>query len=237
MTQDQPRIVVVTGANRGIGRELVRQLYVRGDTAVLGSRDLIKGRDAADEITATAGSGQVVALRMDVTDPSALRAAAGELGERLGRVDVLVNNAAILYDTWQKPATADLDVVRSALETNLFGAWQTTQALLPLLTSGRSPRIVNVSSESGSLTSMGDATPAYSISKAALNALTRQLAAELATDGILVNSVCPGWIATDMGGPGGGPIADGAASVLWAADLPDDGPTGGFFRHGKPLPW
>ncbi|MEU8074913.1 SDR family NAD(P)-dependent oxidoreductase [Catellatospora citrea] len=237
MTQDQPRIVVVTGANRGIGRELVRQLYARGDTAVLGSRDLAKGRDAADEITATAGSGQVVALRMDVTDPSALRAAAAELGERFGRVDVLINNAAILYDTWQKPATADLDVVRSALETNLFGAWQTTQALLPLLRSARSPRVVNVSSESGSLTSMGDATPAYSISKAALNALTRQLAAELATDGILVNSVCPGWIATDMGGPGGGPAADGAASVLWAADLPDDGPTGGFFRHGKPLPW
>ncbi len=228
---------MVTGANRGIGHEVVRQLYARGDTAVLGSRDLAKGLSAAEELTAATGPGQVVALRLDVTDPIALRAAAAELGERFGRVDVLINNAAILYDTWQTPTSADLDVVRSALETNLFGAWQTALALLPLLKAGHSPRIVNVSSESGSLTRMGDATPAYSVSKAALNALTRQLAAGLAADGILVNSVCPGWIATDMGGSGGGPIADGAASVLWAADLPDDGPTGGFFRHGNPLPW
>jgi NAD(P)-dependent dehydrogenase (short-subunit alcohol dehydrogenase family) len=110
-------------------------------------------------------------------------------------------------------------------------------ALLPLLRRGQHRRIVNVSSESGSLASMGGGTPAYSVTKAALNALTRILAAELRPDGILVNAVCPGWVATDMGGPGGRPVADGAASVLWAVDLPDDGPTGGFFRDGQPLPW
>lgn len=232
------RIVVVTGANRGIGREIVRQLYTRGDTVVLGARDQDKGRQAAEELTAAATSpGQVVPMRLDVTDPANLRAAAAEVGERFGRLDVLVNNAAVLYDTWQTAEDADLDSVRAALETNLLGAWQTTQAMLPLLRVGVRPRIVNVSSEGGSLASMGGGTPAYGVSKAALNALTRKLAAELAPGGILVNAVCPGWIATDMGGPGGGPVDEGAASVLWAVDLPETGPTGGFFRHGKPLPW
>ncbi len=128
-------------------------------------------------------------------------------------------------------------MVREALETNLFGAWQAVQALLPLLRASGHGRVVNVSSESGSLAGMGGGTPAYSVSKAALNALTRMLAAELRRDRILVNSVCPGWVATDMGGPGGRPVADGAASVLWAVDLPDRGPTGGFFRDGRPVPW
>lgn len=228
---------MVTGANRGIGREVARQLYARGDTVVLGSRDLARGRQAAEELAAAQPGGQVIPLRMDVTDPAALRAAAAAIGERFQRVDVLVNNAAILYDTWQTALTADLDTVRAALETNVLGAWQTTLALLPLLRVGRGPRIVNVSSEAGSLETMGGGTPAYAVSKTALNALTRKLAAELATSGILVNAVCPGWIATDMGGPGGRPVAEGAAGVLWAIDLPENGPTGGFFRHGVALPW
>ena len=126
---------------------------------------------------------------------------------------------------------------RQALDTNLLGAWRAVHAVLPLLRRSAHARIVNVSSESGSLASMGAGTPAYHVSKAALNALTRTLAAELGTDGILVNAVCPGWVATDMGGPGGRPVRDGAASVRWAATLPDDGPTGGFFRDGRPVPW
>jgi len=119
---------------------------------------------------------------------------------------------------------------------NLLGAWRTVQAVLALLRRSGRGRIVNVSSEGGSLASMGAGTPAYSVAKAALNAMTRILAAELRHDRV-VNAVCPGWVATDMGAAGGRPVAEGAASALWAADLPDDGPTGGFFRDGRALPW
>jgi NAD(P)-dependent dehydrogenase (short-subunit alcohol dehydrogenase family) len=229
-------IALVTGANRGIGLEVVRQLAQRGFTAVLGSRDVEKGRAAADALAADGVQG-VEARRLDVDDGDAVRELAGELDGEFGSLDVLVNNAAILYDTWQRGVDADLEVVHRALETNLFGAWRTTQACLPLLRRSAHGRIVNVSSGSGSLNWMGAGTPAYSVSKAALNALTRILAAELRRDGILVNSVCPGWVATDMGGPGGRPVEQGAASVMWAVLLPDDGPTGGFFRDGRPVAW
>jgi NAD(P)-dependent dehydrogenase (short-subunit alcohol dehydrogenase family) len=226
-------IALVTGANRGIGLEVVRQLAARGFTAVLGSRDLEKGRAAAEGL----GDLDVDTRRLDVADPDSVRELAGELEEAYGRLDVLVNNAAIHYDTWQRGVDADLDLVHEALETNLFGAWRTTQACLPLLRRSQHGRIVNVSSGSGSLSSMGAGTPAYSVSKAALNALTRILAAELRGDGILVNAVCPGWVATDMGGPGGRPVEEGAASVMWGVLLPDDGPTGGFYRDGRRVEW
>jgi NAD(P)-dependent dehydrogenase (short-subunit alcohol dehydrogenase family) len=227
------RVAVVTGANRGIGLAVVRALAAAGDTVVLGSRDVAVGQRA----TPASAAGEVLVRRLDVTEPATLTALADELGARFGRVEVLVNNAAIHYDTWQSATDADLHIVREALETNLLGAWQTTQALLPLLRASGHGRIVNVSSEGGSLASMGGGIPAYRASKAALNALTRMLAAELRADGVLVNSVCPGWVATDMGGPGGRPVEEGAASVLWAVDLPDDGPTGGFFRDGRPVPF
>jgi NAD(P)-dependent dehydrogenase (short-subunit alcohol dehydrogenase family) len=226
-------IALVTGANRGIGLEVVRQLAERGFTAVLGSRDLEKGRAAAEGL----GDLDVDTRRLDVADPDSVRELAGELEEAYGRLDVLVNNAAIHYDPWQRGVDADLDLVHEALETNLFGAWRTTQACLPLLRRSQHGRIVNVSSGSGSLSSMGAGTPAYSVSKAALNALTRILAAELRGDGILVNAVCPGWVATDMGGPGGRPVEEGAASVMWGVLLPDDGPTGGFYRDGRRVEW
>jgi NAD(P)-dependent dehydrogenase (short-subunit alcohol dehydrogenase family) len=229
-------IALVTGANRGIGLEVVRQLAERGFTAVLGSRDLAKGRAAADALAAQGVRG-VEARRLDVDDDDSVRELARELERDFGRLDVLVNNAAILYDTWQRGTDADLDVVHQALETNLFGAWRTAKACLPLLRRADHGRIVNVSSGGGSLSGMGAGTPAYSVSKAALNALTRILGAELRGDGILVNSVCPGWVATDMGGPGGRPVEQGAASVMWAVLLPDGGPTGGFFRDGKPVDW
>lgn len=229
------RIAVVTGANRGIGLEVARQLGAAGDTVVLGSRDVDAGRSAARPLT-DAGYDVHVA-RLDVTDQSTLGALAADLADHYGRLDILINNAAIHYDTWQGAAGADLAVVAEALDTNLLGAWRTVNTFLPLLRAGRHGRIVNVSSESGSLASMGGGTPAYSASKAALNALTRMLAAELNPDDILVNSICPGWVATDMGGAGGRPVADGAASIVWAVDLPDGGPTGGFYRDGRPVPF
>jgi NAD(P)-dependent dehydrogenase (short-subunit alcohol dehydrogenase family) len=220
------RVALVTGANRGIGLAVAEGLAERGFHTVLTARD----RDAAAR-AAAAIDGDVVPRRLDVTDPASIADVAAELE----RLDVLVNNAGILYDTWQRPSDADLGQAREALEVNVLGAWRTTQAMLPLM--GEGGRIVNVSSGSGSLTGMGPGTPAYGVSKAALNALTIKLAGELRGRGILVNAVCPGWVATDMGGAGGRPVREGAASVLWAVDLPDDGPTGGFFRDGRVVPW
>jgi NAD(P)-dependent dehydrogenase (short-subunit alcohol dehydrogenase family) len=217
-------IAVITGANRGIGLEVARQLAARGDTAVLTARDPAKAQAAAEQVSARAA-------QLDVTDPDSV----ARFAQSVGEVDALVNNAAINYDTWERATTADLDVVRGTLDTNLLGAWRTTQALLPQLSRSEHPRIVNVSSGSGQLSDMGGGTPAYRVSKTALNALTRMLAAELPR--ARVNSVCPGWVATDMGGAGGRPVSDGAKSVIWAIDVPDDGPTGGFFRDGQRLPW
>ncbi|WP_367319349.1 SDR family oxidoreductase [Streptomyces sp. HUAS ZL42] len=227
-------VAVVTGANRGLGYEVVRQLAERGHRVVLGSRDLEKGRAAAAQLDP--GGRWVTAVQLDVADEASVVAMAEWVTRHLGRADVLVNNAAILYDTWARARTADLDEVRRALDTNLFGAWQVTQALLPLLERSPHPRVVNVSSEGGSLAGMTGGTPAYSVSKAALNALTRLLAGELRGHGVLVNAVCPGWTATDMGG-GGRPVPEGAVGIVWAATLPDGGPTGGFFRDGEPLLW
>jgi NAD(P)-dependent dehydrogenase (short-subunit alcohol dehydrogenase family) len=233
VADDRP-VAVVTGGNRGIGRDVARQLAEQGYVVVLGARDEVKGQRAARELDPTGG--RIVPCRLDVADAEVVRAAAGWIDDRFGRVDVLVNNAAIDYDTDQWAVTADLDRVRRAMETNLYGAWAMVQAVLPLLRESPHPRIVNVSSQSGSVSEMTGGTPAYSVSKAALNALTRLLAGELRRDRILVNAVCPGWTATDMGG-GGRPVAEGAASVVWAVLLPDDGPTGGFFRDGRPLTW
>jgi NAD(P)-dependent dehydrogenase (short-subunit alcohol dehydrogenase family) len=216
-------IALVTGGNRGIGLEVCRQLARGGHEVILGSRDRAKGEQVANGLRV---------VELDVADDESVRRAAAEIDA----LDVLVNNAAILYDTWARASSADLQEAHTALETNLFGAWRTTLAFLPQLRRSAHPRVVNVSSESGSLTGMSGGTPAYSVSKAALNALTRVLAQELRRDGILVNAVCPGWTDTDMG-QGGRPVAQGAASVIWAAELGDDGPTGGFFRDGRPLDW
>ncbi|MEU7027984.1 SDR family oxidoreductase [Streptomyces sp. NPDC046275] len=229
-------VSLVTGGNRGIGRETARQLAALGHTVLLSAR---RPQDAERAVADLAPGlpGTLLPCRLDVTDADDVRALARRVEGEFGRLDVLVNNAAINYDTAQRAVSADLDDVRRTLETNLFGAWQTAQNFLPLLRRSRHPRIVNVSSESGSLEHMGGGTPAYGVSKAALNALTRKLADELRAERILVNAVCPGWIATDMGGQGGDPVDQGAASVVWAATLPDSGPTGGFFRKGAPLPW
>src|ERR671939_476781 len=219
----EDRIALVTGANRGIGLEVVRQLAARGFTTILGARDARKGEAAAGSLKA--GGLGVIPFPLDVTDGQSVEAARLFVDERLGRLDVLVNNAAILYDTWQRAENANLETVREAFETNTLGAWRVAQAFVPLLRKSRHARIVNVSSESGSLAVMGWGTPAYSVSKVALNALTRMLADELRSSGILVNSVCPGWVATEMGGPNAPrTVEEGAASVVWAVTLLDTGP-------------
>ncbi len=223
-------IALVTGANRGIGFEVCRQLSESGMRVLLAARDPAKGEAAARTL---AREGLAVeAVSLDVMEAASIR----ELHPRLATVDALVNNAGVDYDTDQTALSADLNRVRKAFETNLFGAWSLAQAVAPGMRDRGWGRIVNVSSGAGSLASMGRGPPGYSASKAALNALTRLLAGELSGSGVLVNSVCPGWVATDMGG-GGRPVRDGAAGVIWAVTLPDGGPTGGFFRDGRPAAW
>ncbi len=181
---------------------------------------------------------EVLPRRLDVSDDESVKGLAENVESEFGRLDVLVNNAGTLYDTWQRALGADLDVVREALETNTFGPWRTCRAFVPLIQRSERGRIVNVSSGAVSLSRMSGArTPAYNVSKVSLNAFTRMLAAELRGSGILVNAVDPGWTATDMGEHGGRSVEEGAAGVVWAATLPEDGPTGGFFYDGEPEAW
>jgi NAD(P)-dependent dehydrogenase (short-subunit alcohol dehydrogenase family) len=230
------KVALVTGANRGLGLEVARQLALRGFTTILGARDAQKGERAASSLRQSGL--KIIPVQLDVTGQESIDAARHLVEERFGKLDVLVNNAGILYDEWQRAENANLDTVHEAFETNTLGAWRMCQTFIPLLRRSEHPRIVNVSSESGSLTVMGGGTPAYSVSKAALNALTRMLADELRAAHILVNSICPGWVATEMGGPAAPrTVEEGAASVMWAVELPDDGPTGGFFRDGETLAW
>ncbi|HEY2191567.1 MAG TPA: SDR family NAD(P)-dependent oxidoreductase [Actinomycetospora sp.] len=221
----------MTGANRGIGLEVVRRLAERGWSVVLGSRDVDRGREAAR------GLDGVVVHALDVADPASVQALADRVRDEHGGLDVLVNNAGIHYDTWQDAVHADLEVVSEAMRVNVLGAWRMVVACADLLRPGA--RVVNVSSGAGSFgeTAGGGGVPAYAVSKAALDMLTVKLAADLRSHGVLVNAVCPGWVATDMGGAGGRPLAAGAASVLYAVDLPPGGPTGTFTRDGAPVPW
>lgn len=243
--QRTSRIALVTGANRGIGWEVCRQLAQQpGMIVLLGARDKNKGEAVARELTGAGG--EVRAQQIDVTDAASVTRLAAEIEAEWGRLDVLVNNAAGFVDWTETASGADLDATRVLLETNLLGPWRLFQAFLPLLRNSAHGRIVNVSSGAGShgetafgLGTNHGAAASYGISKAALNALTAKQAAELEGSNILVDAVCPGLTATAPGmeAMGARLVADGAASVVWAATLEDNGPTGGFFRDGKPLPW
>ena len=205
-----------------------------------GSRPGAGGRGDAHEV-----EGKIHPRALDVSVEASPRALAADLGWALGRVDVLINNAAATPDWSETAGTADLRTARAVMETNLFGPWRVVQAFLPLLRRSRRGRIVNVSSGGGSHEdpqfglAAGPAMASYAVSKAALNALTVKLALELFEDRILVNAVCPGLTATapGMAEVGARPVEEGAASVVWAATLADDGPTGGFFRDGQALGW
>ncbi len=231
------RVAVVTGGNRGIGLEIVRQLARQGVRVVLTARDVAKGEAARARLAA---EGLDVALHaLDVRDGGQARAAAVWVEARFGRLDVLVNNAGVLPDPkGARAATVDPEVLREALETNVVGALAVTQACLPLMRRNGYGRIVNLSSELAQLASMGTGTPAYRVSKAGLNALTRTLAAELAGTNIKVNTMSPGWVRSDMGGPSAPrSLEQGADTAVWLATLPDDGPSGGFFKDRSPIAW
>lgn len=225
---------LVTGANRGLGRETAKQLAEQGHRVLLGIRDAAKGIETEAAFRETGLDAHLVPL--DTGDAASIENAARDIGERFGALDGLINNAAVHYDTWERVDAPDFGVVEEAFAINTLGPWRLAVALLPLLRQSPAGRIVNVSSGSGQLSSMNGETPAYCLSKIALNGLTLMLANALRGDGILVNAVCPGWVATDMGG-GGRPIPEGARGIVWAATLPGDGPTGGFFRDGKPIAW
>jgi len=178
-------------------------------------------------------------VRLDVTDPAQVKAVARDLRDRLGGLDVLVNNAGVLLDPRggrfldSRPATYE-----RTLATNLLGPLLLAQAIVPLMIERGYGRIVNLSSGLGQLEEMGSGTPSYRISKAALNALTRIVAADTRGTGVLVNSMCPGWVRTDMGGAEAPrTVAQGADTAVWLATLPGDGPSGGFFRDRKPIRW
>jgi NAD(P)-dependent dehydrogenase (short-subunit alcohol dehydrogenase family) len=230
---ENARVALVSGANRGIGLEVCRRLAEGGLTVILGSRDEERGRQAAEGLP-----GGVVARQLDVADAGSVERLAASIENEYGRLDVLVNNAAISNDDGQSGAEADLDRVKEALEANLFGAWRLCEVAIPHMRRGGYGRIVNVSTGLAALEDMGSGSPGYRISKTSLNALTRILAAELRGSGILVNAVNPGWVQTDMGGQNANrTVEEGADGVVWAATLPNNGPTGGFFRDRRHVAW
>jgi len=230
---DNSRVALVSGGNRGIGLEVCRQLSEQGVTVVIGSRDEERGRAAAEGL-----EGNVVPHQLDVADAGSVDRMADFLEDRFGRLDVLVNNAAIANDDGQSGVEADLDRVKEALEANLFGAWRLCEVAIPLMQRNGYGRIVNVSTGLAALEDMGGGSPGYRVSKTALNVLTRILASELRGSGILVNAVNPGWVQTEMGGSGATrSVQEGAEALVWAATLPNSGPTGGFFRDRSLVAW
>lgn len=229
---------LVTGASRGIGAAVAAKLAERGFHVTVTAREAAAAQRVVDSLP---GGGHA-AFALDVTSLESIQALFGELHQ----LDVLVNNAAAYVDWAEAGSSADLGAARAVLETNLFGAWRVSQVALPLLRRSARPRLVTVASGAGShgdpqfgLTTRAGRAASYGVSKAALLALTSTLAAELAETPILVNAGCPGLTATFDGAEqmGARPIDDGADSVLWAVLLPDDGPRGGFFRDGRPVPW
>ncbi len=236
-------VAVVTGANRGLGLETVRQLAKRDIRVIVTSRNASRGEAAFEKLLAE--ELDVVFHALDVTSESSVAELGAFIHSKCGRVDILVNNAGVSLDSHgtedasgASVFNASLETLTATLKTNLYGPLLLAQELVPLMKQQHYGRIVNVSSGMGQLSEMEGKSPAYRISKTALNALTRILAAETRGFNILVNSVCPGWVRTDMGGPNAErAVEQGASGIIWAATLPDDGPNGGFFRDGQAIPW
>lgn len=242
-----PMIALVTGGNKGIGREIAAQLASLGHTVIIGARSLERGEQAAAALRVAGGN--VTAVALDVTDAASVSAAAGTITAQHGRLDALINNAGISHQpgadfAGQLPGTADVEHIRYVFETNVFGVITVTTAFLPLLRRSDSPRIVNVSSSAGSLASISDFANTdpialgYVPSKTALTAVTMMYARGLASEHILVNAVCPGFVATDLNNHHGILTpAEGARSAVAMATIPADGPTGTFTDVDGPVAW
>ena len=236
-------VALITGANRGLGKEIARQLGKQDYTVVLGARDKSKGETAAKELRDNGIDAH--AIKLDVEDTKQIAAAPKWIEEKFGRLDVLVNNAGILADGGTSPEVLDESKLRQTFEANFFGPFNMLKACMRLLKKAPSPRVVNMSSTLGSLSALADpnsrfstSAPAYQTSKAALNGLTVSFARELRDTPVKVNSCCPGWVRTDMGGKNAAKsVEEGADTPVWLATLPDDGPTGGFFRDRERIEW
>jgi NAD(P)-dependent dehydrogenase (short-subunit alcohol dehydrogenase family) len=231
------RKALISGGARGIGRGIAAGLAGKGYDVTITARDRSVADRAAAEISLGL-PGRVGGHALEVTDQDSVGRLIEAIGTEGKGLDVLVNNAGVMGPYHESVGETDLDDAHEIVEIDLFGPWRLTQAALPLLRASGRGRIVNVSSGLGQISDMGRGTPAYRVSKVGLNALTRILANEEGEHGILVNSMCPGWVRTDMGGPSAmRSVEEGADTAIWLATIPDDGPTGGFFRDREPIPW
>ena len=228
------KVALITGSYRGLGLETAKQLLALGYRVVISSRSDDKGLNALNELHAN----NAYYHQLDITDIESIEHCMSWIKSKFNRLDVLINNAGINYDTWHNAVNADLNQVAKTMDSNFMGAWRMAQAAIPLMQQNKYGRIVNVSSGAGAINGMGGGTPGYSASKAAMNVFTIKLASDLEGSGILVNSVCPGWVRTEMGGSAAPrSVEEGAKGIVWAATLDTSGPNGGFFRDGKRIDW
>jgi NAD(P)-dependent dehydrogenase (short-subunit alcohol dehydrogenase family) len=246
-SESKGKVALVTGANKGLGFEMSRQLAQEGLTVIIAARKLEAAVAAAAQLKSEGLEAEAIAL--DINDSAQIQSAAQEIQDRFGKLDVLINNAGVMLDgEWaiSNASSISVDIIRKTFDTNFFALVEVTQALLPLILKSESGRIVNMASIEGSLTLHADPSSyiydskpfAYDASKAAVNSFTVHLAHELRNTPVKVNSAHPGWVKTELGGDGAMmDITEGAMTGVQLATLPDDGASGGFFHLGQPVPW